>query len=336
MLKRLILVIFASGILMADAFDVGGVFLTIFPGARATGLGAAFSSVADDATASYYNPGALSEFKHAEFSFIHAPWLRGLASDMYYEFLGWVFPAGSGVIGGHIIYSTYGVFKAINDRRELCGEFQPYETAIELAYGFKLKPNLGVGVNAKFIHSFLAPPEVLECASQGEIQSGGSATSFALGGGLLYSLVNGKLKIAAVIDNLGPPLVYTEGGDKNELPRLVRFGVSYRPFWSKMHKLLVTFDVNKIIVGITKDYEEKGLSWIIDEAWKHMGIEYTFFDMVSLRAGYFYDKFGWRKGITFGGGVRFKNFQLDFADDSKIYDFDQSSNTRFSITYILK
>ena len=337
MLKKVaILTLLGVSLVSADAFKAGGVFLTIFPGAKATSLGAAFSSVADDGTASYYNPGAMAEFKHPEFSFIHAPWLRGLAPDMYYEFLGWVIPTNSGVFGGHIVYSTYGIFEAINNENQLCGKFRPYETAIDLAYASKFTNDLDFGVNAKFIHSFLASPEVLECASQGEIQSGGSASSFAFGAGVLYKPYNGRLRIAAVVDNIGKSLVYTEGGEKNPLPRLFRFGVSFRPIWSKLHKLLLTFDMNKILVGIQNDYNEKGLKYVLDEAWKHAGIEYTFYDMISLRLGYFYDKYGWRKGFTFGGGVRFKNFQLDVADDSKIYDFDESSNRRFSITYILK
>ncbi|MCD6087463.1 MAG: hypothetical protein J7L74_00575, partial [Candidatus Hydrothermae bacterium] len=58
-------------------------------------------------------------------------------------------------------------------------------------------------------------------------------------------------------------------------------------------------------------------------------------DLISLRVGYFYDRYGLRKGITFGGGVKFKNFKLDIADDSKIYDFEESSNRRFSISYIM-
>ena len=332
--KLLITTVIGVSILSADAFKAGGVFLTIFPGAKATAMGAAFSSVANDGTASYYNPGALAQFDHPEFSFIHAPWLRGLAPDMYYEFLGWVMPMHGGVLGGHIIYSTYGIFEAINEERQLCGKFRPYETAIDLSYGFKVDPSLSLGVNAKFIHSFLAPPEVLECASQGEIQSGGSATSFAFGAGLLYTFK--RAKFAVVLDNFGSPLVYTEGGHKNDLPRLLRVGVSYRPIWTKIHKVLLSADINKILVGIQEDYSKKGLSWILQEAWKHLGVEYTFYNIISLRMGYFYDKFGWRKGITFGAGVRFKNFQLDIADDSRIYDFEESSNRRFSITYILQ
>jgi len=334
----LIALLLYEGMVNGSATEAGGVFLTIFPGAKATALGAAFSAVADDATASYYNPGALAFFRKTEFSLVHAPWLRALANDMYYEFMGFVKPLGSvGAIGGHIIYLTLGELVAVTEENRIVGRFRPYDVAADIAYGFPLNKNLGFGFGAKFIYSFLAPGDVIR-EVLGEPGGGGSASSGALDFGIYYLPPLKGLSLAAVVANIGPGLKYTESGESDPLPTLLRLGVAYRPFWSKFHKLTIAFDINKVLVGIREDYYDPklGPNFIWREAWKHIGIDYTYYDFISLRVGYFRDEYGWRIGYTFGGGVKFKSFKLDIADDSRIYDFEESSNRRFSISYVLE
>jgi len=332
----LFLLLISSSNLKGSATQAGGVFLTIFPGAKATAMGAAFSAVADDATASYYNPGAVSFFDHTEFSLIHAPWLRALANDMYYEYMGFVKPLkGKGTLAGHIIYLTLGELVATTREGREVGRFRPYDVALDITYGFPLRKNLGFGVGAKLIYSFLAPGnvirEVLEMPGYG-----GSAATGAIDAGILYKTPFLNSTVSAVIANIGPGLKYTESGKSDPLPSLIRVGAAIRPFWGKIHKLTLSFDVNKVLVGITSDYKKQGFHYVYWEAWKHAGIEYTYFDFISLRVGYFDDPEGLRMGLTFGGGVKFKNFKLDIADDSQIYDFEESSNRRFAISYLLK
>jgi hypothetical protein len=311
------------------------VFLTIFPGAKATAMGAAFTGVADDATVSYYNPGALGFFKKTEFSLIHAPWLRALATDMYYEYMGFAKPLGStGTLGGHLIYLTLGEIVAIDQGGTEVGRFRPYDFAFNLSYGFELNEKVGIGMGANVIHSFLAPGEIIR-EVLGEPGGGGSATSFAFNAGVLY---HGpfRINLGASLMNLGPGLKYTESGETDPLPHTLRLGASWRPVWNKYHKVTLAADLNKVLVGIADDYRDFGLSYVFREAWKHVGAEYTFSDFVSLRVGYFYDHYGLRKGLTFGGGIKFKNFKLDVADDSRIYDFEESSNRRFALSYVLQ
>ena len=52
-----------------------------------------------------------------------------------------------------------------------------------------------------------------------------------------------------------------------------------------------------------------------------------------------YDKYGYRKGWTFGGGVKYMSFKLDIADDTGIYEFnkgtsDAQRNMRFAFSYV--
>ena len=327
--------LFLSGGAFASATQAGGVFLTIFPGAKATAMGAAFSAVADDATASYYNPGALGFFEKTEFSLIHAPWLRALAPDMYYEYIGFVRPTGkSGTLGGHIIYLTLGEVIAIDKGGTEVGRFRPYDFAFNISYGLKLNEETSIGMGANFIHSFLAPGNIIR-EVLGEPGGGGSATSFAFDFGVLYHAPF-NINLAAALLKIGPGLRYTESGSTDPLPRTLRLGVSWMPICNKYHKVTMTGDINKVLVGITEDYRDFGLSYVLREAWRHVGLEYTYYDFISLRIGYFYDHYGLRKGFTFGGGIKFKSFKLDIADDSRIYDFEESSNRRFALTYVLQ
>ncbi|MFY0594711.1 MAG: PorV/PorQ family protein [Roseivirga sp.] len=61
-------------------------FLSIGVGARALGMSNAMTSVADDVTAAYWNPAALTDIEHRyQFSFQHAAYFQGVAN---YDYLG--------------------------------------------------------------------------------------------------------------------------------------------------------------------------------------------------------------------------------------------------------
>ncbi|MDP7448954.1 MAG: UPF0164 family protein, partial [Candidatus Latescibacteria bacterium] len=53
-------------------------FLLIEPGARASGMGESYVAIADDATASYFNPAALAGQTDRKLNFTHQKWLPGL------------------------------------------------------------------------------------------------------------------------------------------------------------------------------------------------------------------------------------------------------------------
>lgn len=324
-----------QGILFADANRAGGVFLTIFPGARPSALGAAYSAIADDGTASYYNPGALGFIDHTEVLLVHAPWLRALAPDMYYEFSGFTYPLGNmGTLGGHVIYLTLGEVVAYEEGGTEIGRFRPYDVAVDLAYGLALNEKLGVGIGWKYIYSFLAPGNIVRRIT-GEPGGGGSAMSFAFDAGLLYKLTP-ELRFAAVLTNMGPGLKYTESGEEDPLPYTLRLGAAWTLIHTKFHRLTFSADINKVLVNLTYDLEQEGLGYVLEDGWYHIGVEYEYYNMLAFRVGYFYDEIGARVGPTFGAGVRFKNFRFDFADDSYIYEFLERNNRRFSISYILK
>ncbi len=326
-------VLLLTGVLWSDSFQAGGVFLLIFPGAKATAMGGAFSAVGDDATAAYYNPGAIAFFDHLEASLIHAQWLPSLAPDMSYDFLGLVYPLqnNAGVAGVHIIYLNLGQI----DYREINASWRPFDVAVNLTYAFPFTPELGVGVTGKFIYSFLAPVDVLRAILQQTNVNGGSASSFAFDVGMLYQAFP-WLRLSTTLANLGFDLKYTSIGAGDPLPWTLRVGAAYKVWKDEYYDITVAADLHKVIVGITNDLRQYGIDTVWDDTWRSVGLDLTYYDFVSLRIGYFQDVTGARSGVTFGGGVKLKNFKIDIADDSRIYAYGESNNRRLQVTYMRK
>ncbi len=341
--KKLVSLLIFFTFLRASAFEAGAVFLMIYPGAKATSLGGAFCAVADDATALYYNPSAIAKKRGFEITLMHSPWLRGLAPDMYYEFIGMTRELPVGTAGLSITYATYGLFVGEGQNGEYYGEWRPYDVAVNAAYAYPVNKKLDVGINIKFIYSFLAPAEILRKATG--IENGGKGATFAMGYSLLYEVAHRHKEFSSTkwydfkttfglsLDNFGPGLKYSsQAEERDPLPYLMRLGLGFKlklPY----HSIQVAADINKILVGITNDYENKGFKYVLNEAWKHIGVEYSFYDLLSFRIGYFLDKEGVREGITYGAGFHIGNFKIDVSDDHNIYSFEQGANLRYALTY---
>ncbi|MBI4062852.1 MAG: UPF0164 family protein, partial [Elusimicrobia bacterium] len=80
MFEREHIAILVDGIAITDGFAVaqtnsGFSFLKIGVGARPIGLGSAYTAMANDATAIYWNPAGLGAIKKRELSAMHGEWL---------------------------------------------------------------------------------------------------------------------------------------------------------------------------------------------------------------------------------------------------------------------
>ncbi len=99
--------------------------LSIPVGSRALGMGAAFVSVADDATAMYWNVAGIARLDRGEFVFMHSNWL----ADLRFDYVGLTFPIAQ--------LGTIGVsFSALTmDEMDITTEYEPEGTGETFSAG---------------------------------------------------------------------------------------------------------------------------------------------------------------------------------------------------------
>ena len=134
-------------------------FLLIEPGARAIAMGESYVAIADDATASYFNPAALAGQTDRQLSFTHAKWLPAFGfDDMSYEFLAFSQPVeGWGNIGLNGSLLQLGEQTRTGERGEVLGTFSSYDLAVSAAYGSEIADNMSAGSLSAAISPTRAP-----------------------------------------------------------------------------------------------------------------------------------------------------------------------------------
>jgi len=292
---------------------VGLLFLTISPGARPSAMGGCFAAIADDGTASYWNPAGLAFQELRNASLMHSNWLPVLAPDLYYEYAGFNqnLP-GWGVIGGNISFFSYGEQTRTEEfNPEPVDFWSAFDVAGSMSYAAKLSENLAAGVNMKLIYSRLSPE-----GGAGE-KGTGTGSTYAVDLGILRRNIFGRLNAAAVLQNIGPNIAYVDEAQSDPLPRTLRLGLAFQALKSRMNHLLLVCEANKLLVDVVND---KPLADELKELKLNGGVEYGYFNLLFLRSGYFYDHEGFNviKGFTFGGGLRYnfgerKYAAIDFA-----------------------
>ena len=302
-------------------------FLKIGIGARATAMGESFVAQANDVTSIYWNPAGLALLNKNEVIFVRTNWI----ADIRHDFIGAAIPFG------HI--GTVGLFYTgltMNDMK-VRTEFQPEGTgelfsANSLAIGFsfarRMTDRFTFGINGKYIREQIWHE---------------SASTVAVDVGILYQTSIKNLRLGMSVSNYGGKMrldgkdllrfidVYPNlkgnneniisrlNTDKFDIPMNFRVGFAFDAMNNGLQRLTFTMD------GLSpNDFKE----------YVNVGMEYSFREMVFLRAGY--------KGVgipsnevgfSAGGGL-YKKFvggmyvKIDYA----YTDFGRLQNVqRFSI-----
>lgn len=141
-------IILASFIYAKGDYGTPGEFLTWGAGARSLGMGKAFTGLADDATAIYYNPAGLSFQNPIQLSLNHVM----LFYDTMFDFVAGAFPiSGIGTFG--VAYTRLGStgFEARDERWTSLGKFDIVNQAVAISYAKDITSWLGIGLNIKLI-----------------------------------------------------------------------------------------------------------------------------------------------------------------------------------------
>lgn len=280
-------------------------FLTFEPGARANGLGRAYSAVANDAYAAWWNPGATAFNRKTQLAGTHMPWLQGAGAgfdDMFYEFLGYNgYFEDIGNINVHLILLDAGTQEQTDSNGQSLGEFHSFDFAGAFGYSYDVIPeHLGVGANFKLIYSYLGP-------GTGNTEDVGNAFTFAFDLGAKYQDLGVKgLDASLAIQNIGPNVTFVDQAQSDPLPMTVRLGASYDVLDSPMNKFLLSAEASKILANDDPLLQRFITGWQhIDETIYALGAEYTYLDLISLRGGYFIDNAGSVVGPSFGVGLQY-------------------------------
>jgi len=299
----------------AKVGTAGAQFLEIGISARAIGMGEAFLGVANDASALYYNPGAVALLEDKELMVTHIDY----PADIAYEFVGFVMPMPQ--LYGNIGVATYWLHTddmAVTTYENPEGNgtvFSAGDFATAITYSASLTDHFSIGLSMKYIYSFL------ELAW---------ASGWAADVGTFYDTGYRGFSICMMIANFGPDMKYNfeyEDGRKYDseslpLPIDFRFGTAINLIERENQKLTWAIQVSR-----PNDNMEKF----------NTGFEYWLSDSFALRAGkkFQYDyvnngnllpglegfddrrDFNLTAGMTFGGGFKLPVssyvMQVDYA-----------------------
>lgn len=264
------------------------------PNARAAGMGQSFVAIADDATASFWNPSGLAWQNRPDIVLMYSKLAEGLADDISYNFLAYSKPMWGGGVGLSVIYLDLGESDIITEDGEQIGQFSSFDFIPQVSYGAALTDNLAYGATFKFIYSKLSP-QIRELG----IDDG---TGISFGGDLsmMYRLQDLGLQFGILVQNLGLDIVYNDQNQPESLPRNVKTGLAWKPLETQLNKLLLVGEVTKNLVYTEGEVILKG------------GAEYVYYDMAAGRIGYIYDNEGRITDLTFGVGLTVKSIGLRF------------------------
>lgn len=271
---------YAQGVGVSKTGTTAATFLEISVGAPAVGMGSAFVSIANDATALHWNPAGVAGFQQVNVVVAHTSWI----ADTKFDFAAVAVPlSGFGTVGFSLTSLTMGDMKVRTvDFPEGTGEyFSAGDLAGALSFSRQLSERFSIGISAKYIQQTIWHE---------------SASAFAMDIGTLFRTdLFGGMTIGASLSNFGTSMKMngrdarqfirlnpTQLGTTDQIPTDVEFASWDLP-------LLFQFGVS------THIYDNDTYRWTIAVDALHPndnyesvngGTEISYRDFLFLRAGY--------------------------------------------------
>jgi tetratricopeptide (TPR) repeat protein len=306
-------------------------FLKISQGARQSGMGEAFTGVADDVNAVYWNPSGLAQLTRQQVCLLHSVWLI----DVNYEYLAYAIPIKG--IGAFGIYGTFlaGQLDEITYENPVNGQYiidsnavaKASDINVTLAYAKKMSDF--VGNNSTFSDLYAGLNVNITMENIYEDTGNGFGTNI----GLLYYPKYENYSFGLMVLNAGI------ASERPTLPFAIKFGFGYK------------FSYNNILMPFTDQGYYKFLDndsvlaidmiyYPVEQLVKvNFGTEKYWvlnkYHSLAARLGYkFGSDLGLLAGLTLGAGYRMtinENFQFDF-DYAFVPYGDLGEAHRISIT----
>jgi len=257
-------------------------FLKIGTSARASGMGNAFTAVANDATAMYWNPAGMVEINRTQVTLNSVMWPADV--DLY--FAGAVFTTpylpGTFGISARALTMDPMLERTIYMPEGTNRHFDAGDMSFGLSYAMYFTDKFSAGFTSHFIHMGLADKSV---------------ESLAFDFGLLYRIGVQGMKLGMMIQSLGGEVDYDDRASK--LPTLFKVGLSMDAYRRGAHAVLAAGEFSH-----PSDNKER----------MNVGMEYAFNQLLFVRSGYniAYDS----QGLAWGLGFRVDTSQTsDIAFD---------------------
>ncbi len=319
-------------------------FLQIEPDSRTPGMGNAGVAIADNASAVFWNPAGLAfQEEGTQISLTHANWLPNFDTDLFYDYLvGRTYVEGIGTFGGHITFLNLGEQIQTDETGEQIRTFSSYELAAGVSYGFRLNDNWALGTGMRFIYSRLVPSgiEVSGQTARSGTSVGVDLAAMYRSNDVVFLNRRGQFSAGLNLSNIGPAIQYTDEAQKDPLPTLLRMGVAYDmdldlggyntlTFAADLSKIMARNDEEGVAMGVMEALfnswdtyrrtPDGGQTWVdvplAEQFMYAFGVEYWYNRQFAVRTGYFYEapNNGDRQFITFGAGLRYNIFGIDFS-----------------------
>jgi hypothetical protein len=312
-----------AGPALCETSDIGRfIWLHIEPGSRPGGIGKAFTGLADDVNASFYNPGGLALQEKHGITVMHEPRGTGDLKDIFYDYAAFAYRAGKyGTVCFDVIYSDAGKSDITDENNRVLGQMHSYGAAPSLFWSYPLRNDLGVGAGLTYAYEHLTD------------LPGGIDQQLLFNGGVLYKTPLKGLSGGLAFTNLGTNKTGMRVNEENEEievswppPRTMRLGLAFKVLSTNLNDLTVAADGSKLLMNLNDRLSEE-----FGQAIYSGGAEYIYAKMVAVRAGYYRDRWGEITGLTLGFGFAYKGISFDYG---RVPEGGFGDRHRFAVGYI--
>ena len=320
-------------------------FLLISPDSRAGGMGDVGVATSADANSMHWNPAKYSFIdQEVGFAVSYVPWLRELVPDINLSYIsGYKKLNKNDVIAMELRYFTLGDITFTDVIGNNLGQYKPNEFAIGSSYSRKLSDQFSLAISGRYIYSNLTGGQ----SAGGIATNAGQSIAADVAGYYVREIRIAKndmqLAFGANISNIGNKISYTETSTRDFIPINLRLGTALNADLDEYNKISFAFDINKLLVPTPPIYNDSitdqidfgkdpnvsvvsgifqsfgdapgGFNEEMREINFSIGTEYWYDNQFAIRAGYFneHNTKGGRKFFTFGSGVKYNVFALDFS-----------------------
>lgn len=280
-----------AGFQTADEGASSAQFLKLGAGARAAGMGEAYTALPEEADAIYWNPAALTRVERRGATFMH----EALPAGINYEFLGYGQKLGSSTgLGASIQYLSQPPIDQTDSSGFPTGStFRPSDFAAAAGGAYAIhNDNLGIfdgaslGATAKYIRSSITR----------------TASTFGADLGFLsgaFPVLDRDMRIAYVAQNLGGTLKYQQRAES--LPTNLKLGAS----WALAKGWLLAFDLDEPLDNTP--YFAVGTEYRL-----RINDDISFAGRLGVSTRAIGDA-GSFSGLSLGLGARMRGYGLDYA-----------------------